>query len=93
MINDTRSNSYRQRLYGAHASDALTRRVWAAVTRTPCATTKALARELGQANSWSSVAAALRILRDAGYIAFEDGAKNARQVIVPFIVQESYRNE
>lgn len=76
-----------QARYGVAPSDAYTRRVWAAVTRTPRASTKELAVAVGSpASSYGTVAAALRILRDAGYISFADGARRARKIVIPFVV-------
>jgi DNA-binding transcriptional ArsR family regulator len=62
------------------------RRVWAAVTRTPCATVRQLGAQIGM--PYGSVSVALRLLRDAGYVHFEDRAGRARTVIVPFVVME-----
>lgn len=65
-------------------SPKLARRVWAAVSAEPCASTRELADMAGCAHS--SVRLALRRLRDVGYIDFPDGASRARRVIVPFVV-------
>lgn len=62
--------------------DRLIRRVWAAVTCDPSISVRELATHLGYA-SWADVAIALRVLRNAGYIAFEDRAARARTVLVP----------
>lgn len=64
-------------------SERLIRRVWAEVTRTPSITVRALAFQLGY-SSWTDTSIALRVLRDAGYIHFEDRAAHARTIIVPF---------
>lgn len=78
-----------QLYYNAHPSPDLIRRAWAAVTRDPTAHTRALAVAAGlKASSFSSVAGALRILRDAGYIAYTKGTKGARTIVVPFVVVE-----
>lgn len=58
------------------------RRVWAALTRTPCALDAELAAELHL--SRSTVSRALQALRDIGYIHFERGAVAARTVVIPF---------
>lgn len=70
--------------YGRESiSERLIRRVWAEVTRTPSITVRALASQLGY-SSWTDTSIALRVLRDAGYIHFEDRAAHARTIIVPF---------
>lgn len=74
-----------RQLYGGHASPRLVRRAWAAVTTTPNASMIELARQIDA--SWSGVAITLHILRDAGYIDFEDRAVRARRIIVPFVVE------
>lgn len=72
------------RRYHNHVTPAVARRVWAAVTRQPCATVVALAAD---ANTTFSIAgAALRLLRDAGYVDFSPKSVRARRVIVPFYV-------
>lgn len=74
-------------LYGSAPSVAYIRRVWAAVSRQPGASTKELALALGSPeSSYGTVAASLRVLRDAGYISFNDRESRARRVLVPFIV-------
>ena len=72
------------RRYVRSASPALVRRTWAAVSATPCASVRQLARRIRA--SWSSVNVALHILRDAGYVTFEDRAHRSRRVLVPFAV-------
>lgn len=57
------------------------RRVWAALTRRPCALDAELAAELHL--SRSTISRALQALRDIGYIQFERNAVAAREVIVP----------
>jgi DNA-binding MarR family transcriptional regulator len=56
------------------------RAVWAAVTRRPQASIRELAIETGIA--YSRAGDALRILRDAGYIAHCPGTARARVVVV-----------
>lgn len=63
-----------------------TRRVWAALTKTPCADYSALAQQLGL--SKSTVFRAAQALRDAGYLTFGHGDVNARQILVPFVVSK-----
>jgi DNA-binding MarR family transcriptional regulator len=63
-----------------------TRRVWAALTATPDASIRELATRLGIAIS--TVASHRRRLREAGYIAFEDGGVRATRVLVPLYVQQ-----
>jgi hypothetical protein len=65
---------------GRPVSLTLVRRVWGAVTRRPCASVRLLAAETGMA--YSTVAAALRVLRAAGYIAYTDGVQGARVIVV-----------
>jgi predicted transcriptional regulator len=73
--------------YGAAPSAQFVRKVWAAVTRTPRASVKELAVAVGAPeSSFGNVSAALRMLRDAGYIAFNNHAKLARRILVPFVV-------
>lgn len=74
------------RRYKHHVTIPNVRRVWSAVTETPCAPTRQLGERLGL--SYSYCAAALRLLRDAGYIEFELGSFGGRKVVVPFIVTE-----
>ena len=70
--------------YVRSASPALVRSTWAAVSATPCASVRQLARRIRA--SESSVNRALHILRDAGYVTFEDRARRSRRVLVPFAV-------
>lgn len=73
--------------YGSAPSLAFIRRVWAAVSRQPGASAKELALAIGAPeSSYGTVAASLRVLRDAGYVAFNDREGRARRVIVPFLV-------
>lgn len=60
------------------------RRVWAALSQTPCAPYPTLARQLRL--STSTVFRATQALRDAGYITFGHGDVNARTVVVPFVI-------
>lgn len=73
----------RQDRYSHYVSDASVRRVWAAVTQAPCATTRALGNTVGL--SAGGVSAALRILNDAGYIHAPRERRRARTVLVPFV--------
>lgn len=70
--------------YGQHVANRRIRQVWAAVSKTPCAPVRELGQRLGF--HYSGVAVALRVLRDAGYVAFESGnaGARARQVLIPF---------
>lgn len=72
------------RRYGTHVTFANARRVWAAVTRRPTATVRELADDAGL--PFGTVGAALRMLRDAGYIEFDPCTGRARRVLVPFII-------
>ena len=76
-------------IYGAAPSVATIRRVWCAVSRRPDATIRSLAQETHTATS--SVGAALRILKGAGYIQFEVGENCARVVVVPLLVSAEIR--
>jgi hypothetical protein len=88
-----RTKTKLQLRYGAHPSFSLTRRVWAVVTQRPNAPVRQIAAKLGSAGSYSNVAAALHLLRDAGYIAFDDRTTNTRQILLHFILQEAYPHE
>lgn len=68
--------------YKHYVADDSVRRVWRAVTKQPQATT----RELGDAInlSPSGVRAALRMLRDAGYIDFAPRSAGARTILMGF---------
>lgn len=68
--------------FGNHVRPETARAAWAAVTAAPGIRTRTLAAQLDIAPSHA--AAALRMLRAAGYIAFEDGTAGAREIIVPF---------
>lgn len=70
--------------YGHHVTLRNARRVWAAVTAHPQATVRELGGELGM--PFGTVAAALRLLRDAGYVEFDAASARARRVLIPFIV-------
>lgn len=59
-------------------------RVWAAVTRTPCASVRELACASGL--TYGHTSGILRLLRDAGYIDFAPASARARTIVVPFIV-------
>lgn len=61
--------------------------VWAAVTRTPCATGAELACAAGL--SRSSIYTALRVLYDAGFVEPNSGPHIPRQINLPFV--EVYR--
>lgn len=67
------------RVYGALMGRAVVRRVWAALTISPNASTRELAKQLGI--SYGDVGKAVKILRDAGYVQV-DGAR-ARRVLIP----------
>lgn len=70
--------------YGIHVTARTARRVWAAVTQDPQATARELGGELGM--PFGLVAAALRMLRDAGYIEFDAASVRARRIVTPFII-------
>lgn len=65
---------------GARYNRERTRRVWAAVTRRPCATLRELGAEVGMAPS--VVLRHLRALRGLGYVEFEDGRQQGRRIVV-----------
>lgn len=71
---------------GRRISAQMLRRVWAGVTAHPQSTVRALASTLHLPNS--TIVDTLHALRDAGYIDFPDKAERARQILVPFIVEE-----
>lgn len=71
-----------KRYYG-HATTQDIRRVWAAVSAAPQSTLRELASTLGM--HFSGVGAALRLLKDAGYIDFPKGTDHARTILIPFI--------
>jgi RNA polymerase sigma factor (sigma-70 family) len=56
--------------------------VWWAVTATPCASIRRLSAQIGL--SPTTVKNALDVLRDAGYIEFEQNAVHARTIVMPF---------
>jgi len=64
--------------------------IWAALTRRPRASLDELAALSGLPRS--TVHDAVYALRDAGYIDFEDGAKRARHVLIPFIITRKERS-
>lgn len=74
------------RKYKTHVTVRDVRRVWQAVTREPQSSTRALGRQLNIAHN--RVGAALRMLKDAGYIDFPTGAERARSILIPFYTQE-----
>lgn len=61
----------------------LVRDVWALVSRSPQLGMGAIGQKLGVSSS--QVARALRFLRDAGYIDYEDRATATRRILVPLI--------
>jgi hypothetical protein len=63
-------------------SVASLRKVWAIVTLMPCAATYNIGALAG-IRSVAEVGAALRVLRDMGYVEFEDRTARARRVVVP----------
>jgi hypothetical protein len=72
-----------QRRYGTHLTTTNIRRVWAAISATPHASKRELAHALRL--SYGATAGALRMLKGAGYIAFEPGSKRAVTILVPYI--------
>ena len=70
-------------------SAAVTRRVWAEVTKDPQATVRELAERTGVPSS-SNVYLALVRLRDAGYIDFAPNTNRTRRIIVPFAIINSH---
>lgn len=75
-----------QRRYKHHLTTPCVRAVWAAVSAAPQATAKELATQTRI--PYGRVAAALRMLRDAGYIDFAPCTAHARRIIVPFVAIE-----
>jgi Mn-dependent DtxR family transcriptional regulator len=65
------------------------RRVWAAVSQDPQATDEAIGRQVRRVKS--TVAAAMRVLKDAGYIDYEKYSAHAREVLLPFKVDKRIR--
>lgn len=59
------------------------RLVWGAVSRRPLATVRDLADELSL--GYSTVAQALLVLRDAGYIEFTPKRCGCRKIIIPLL--------
>ncbi len=86
MLKTTYSRSAMNRRYGNHMSTHNIRRVWALISIQPQLPLRALAAQLGL--PYSSIGAALRLLKDAGYIDFPKKSERARTVLVPFVVQE-----
>lgn len=73
-----------QRHYGSAPGPAVIRRVWAIVTAEPDRNGRLIAIDLHL--PYSSVYAALRILRDAGYIDYADHQLGQRRrILVPFV--------
>lgn len=68
--------------YKQYVSDASTRLVWRAVTRTPQATTREIGAVVGLGHS--GVSAALRMLKDAGYIDFAHKSRGARTILIGY---------
>ena len=77
------------RRYGYHVQPDQARQVWAALTAEPSRPLIAIAAELGL--SRSCVSAARRLLRDAGYVDFDDRKQGtATRILVPFhVVRET----
>lgn len=84
----TPSTGLRFHRYGRAAAGgalplALVRDVWALVTRSPQLGMRPIGDRLGVSSS--QVSRAMRFLRDAGYIEFEDKVCGTRRIIVPLI--------
>jgi predicted transcriptional regulator len=74
--------------YGTAVSDRRVRQVWAALTANPHASIQEIAQQLDY-RAPGCIHAALHMLRDMGYIAFDNRAVRARTVIVPFHVSRT----
>lgn len=69
--------------YGQRVSLHTLRHVWAALTANPQAPIRELVAETHTCRA--SVAAAIEILRQAGYVEFAPRTNRARRVVVPFV--------
>lgn len=76
--------------YGHHCTDRVVRLVWAMVTRHPRWSTVKIAAAL--MIDRPKVAAACRMLRDAGYIDYTPGQDNSRVVVIPLYVKRMKRS-
>lgn len=56
--------------------------IWAAITKEPQVTVRKLAEQTGI--PFCTVSAALRVLRDAGYIDFADRTNGARTILIGY---------
>ena len=75
--------------YGAHVSLENARRVWAHLTDAPRSSLRSIARAMGV--SISVVRAARALLRDAGYVDYEDGRPYTTTILVPFRIMHNKR--
>ena len=76
--------------YGAHVTSEQARRVWAYLTAQPRSRLHDIARTMGV--SVSIVRAARELLRDAGYVDYEDGRAYTTTILVPFGVMRKRRS-
>ncbi len=81
-MQDRTKTKRRNARYKQYVSDASTRMVWRLVTKTPQATTRAIGEAVGL--GCGSVSAALRMLRDAGYIDFAHKSRGARTIVIGY---------
>jgi hypothetical protein len=70
--------------YGAYVTSEHARQVWAHLTDQPRSSLRNIASTLGV--SVSVVRAARQLLRDAGYVDYEDGRASTTTIVVPFRV-------
>jgi Mn-dependent DtxR family transcriptional regulator len=75
--------------YGAHVTPEQARQVWAHLTEQPRTSMDEIARTMGI--SKSIVRAARELLRDAGYVNYEDGRPRTTTILVPFRVMRKRR--
>lgn len=67
------------------------RRVWTEVTKRPQATLDQIGAAVGYTKSM--VGRILRELRSAGYIQYQDKARGARTIVVPFVAGVKVRKQ
>jgi hypothetical protein len=76
--------------YGAHVTPDQARRVWAHLTEQPRTSMAEIAQAMRV--SKSIVRAARELLRDAGYVDYEDGKPRTTTILVPFRVMRKQRS-
>jgi Mn-dependent DtxR family transcriptional regulator len=84
------SRSKMSQHYGAHVTPEQARQVWAHLTNEPRTSMDEIARGMGV--SKSIVRAARELLRDAGYVNYEDGKPRTTTILVPFRVMRKRRS-